>query len=77
MLVISSLLNAVYFFKLFEKMFMAKDKKLPDRLTGQAGEVPWNMTIAIVVCAAAIILIGIFNVAVFNVLMQSISEVGL
>ena len=35
------------------------------------------MTIAIVVCAAAIILIGIFNVAVFNVLMQSISEVGL
>ena len=76
-LVISSLLNAVYFFKLFEKMFMAKDKKLPDRLTGQAGEVPWNMTIAIVVCAAAIILIGIFNVAVFNVLMQSISEVGL
>lgn len=76
-LVISSLLNAVYFFKLFEKMFMAKDKKLPDRLTGQAGEVPWNMTIAMVVCAAAIILIGIFNVAVFNVLMQSISEVGL
>lgn len=76
-LVISSLLNAVYFFKLFEKMFMARDKELPDRIPSEvAQEVPWNMVLAIVVCFLAIILIGVFNVPIVNVLMPTVMEVG-
>ncbi len=63
-LIISSLLNAVYFFRIFERMFMDQPKEVNDAdagcLPGKA-ELPWNMLIPIGVCAAGVIGIGLFQ----------------
>lgn len=63
-LVISSLLNAIYFFRIFERMFMDPPKELDDQYLDNSRrkvELPWNMLIPIGVCAAGVIGIGLFQ----------------
>ncbi len=75
-LVISSLLNAVYFFKLLEHMFMGRDKKAPALVEVRRGELPIAMTIPIVVSFAAILLLGIFNGPIIRMLMYTLKGVA-
>ena len=76
-LVISSLLNAVYFFKLIEKVFIQQPKGLEERWSSELTELPLTLLIPIVVCFLAIFGIGIFNVKIINVLMLTLKGVGL
>lgn len=79
-LVLSSLLNAVYFFKLIEKVFLAKDRGLPDRLAETAApqrELPVVMLVPIVVCFLAILGLGLFNAEIVSVLLDAVKGVAL
>lgn len=67
-LVISSLLNAVYFFKLIEKIFMDQEMISENRMIGIKRELPWTMMIPILLCALGIILVGIFNTQLVDVI---------
>jgi len=76
-LVISSLLNAVYFFKLIEKVFVQqRDETLEDKdVDGK--KVPVTIIIPIVTCFLAILGIGLFNVKIVDILLVTLGEVGL
>ena len=74
---LSSLLNAVYFFKLIEKIFINKPTELNDRREGEVRELPISMLIVIVTCFVAIIAIGILNVSVVDVIMMTVKGVGI
>lgn len=76
-LVISSLLNAVYFFKLIEKVFIQQSKGLRERWSAGELELPFTMILPIVVCFIAILGIGIFNVRIAEVLLLTLEGVGL
>ena len=76
-LVISSLLNAVYFFKLIEKVFIQPSKDLDERWSAGEFELPVSIVLPVVVCFAAILAIGIFNVRIFDFLMMTLEGVGL
>ncbi|MBQ3291413.1 MAG: monovalent cation/H+ antiporter subunit D family protein [Mogibacterium sp.] len=76
-LVISSLLNAVYFFKVIEKVFIQQDKGLDDKWSKGELELPLTIILPVVVCFIAILGIGIFNVKLFDILMLTLEGVGL
>ena len=76
-LVLSSLLNAVYFFRLIEKVFIQQPKGLRDRWSSEELELPLTILIPVVVCFLAILGIGIFNVKIVNVLLLTLEGVGL
>ncbi len=76
-LIISSLLNAVYFFRLIEKIFINKDKNLEEIQPVQKGELPFGMLVPIVCCFLAIILLGVFNVKIVDVLLITLRGVAL
>ena len=76
-LVLSSLLNAVYFFKLIEKIFINPSKDLPEVHEVNKGELPIGMIIPVVVCFLAIILLGVFNVKIVDILLVSLKGVAL
>ncbi|MBR2540649.1 MAG: monovalent cation/H+ antiporter subunit D family protein [Mogibacterium sp.] len=76
-LVISSLLNAVYFFRLIEKVFIQSSKGLKDRWSKGELELPLTIILPVVVCFLAILGIGVFNVKLFDILMLTLEGVGL
>ena len=76
-LVISSLLNAIYFFRLIEKVFLQEKKENVRPKIEPVKELPAKMLIPIVVCFLAILGIGLFNVKIFEILMISLKGVGL
>lgn len=76
-LVLSSLLNAVYFFRLLEKIFIQPSAGLVDRWTGKVSELPLTMILPVVVCFAAILGIGIFNTQIIDLLLLTLEGVGL
>ncbi len=91
-LVISSLLNAVYFFRLIERMFMNKEIKREEinafplkydengeliRGKSSAFELPVAMLIPVLITGIAIILLGLFNTSLVEILSSSIMEVAL
>lgn len=79
-LVISSLFNAVYFFKLIEKVFIQKDNdlvELNDIHDDVRTELPISIMIPVVVCFLAILLLGIFNVQIINILLMTVKGVAL
>ena len=76
-LVVSSLLNAVYFFRLIEKVFIRHSSELKDRWQSEALELPVSIIIPIVVCFAAILGIGLFNVKLVDILLMTLEGVGL
>lgn len=75
-LVISSLLNAIYFFRLIEKVFL-DSKKEGLEPPAAVRELPIRMIIPIVVCFVAILAIGLFNAKIVDVLMMTLKGVGL
>lgn len=60
-LVLSSLLNAIYFFHLLEHIFMTKDSALDDLHPEHKGELPWHMMIPILVCGLGVVVLGLTN----------------
>ncbi|MGI6226337.1 MAG: monovalent cation/H+ antiporter subunit D family protein [Peptococcales bacterium] len=61
-IIISSLLNAIYFFRVIENIYMKKaPKEAKDKVTGGALELPMQMLVPIVVLGLSILVIGIFN----------------
>ena len=76
-LVISSLLNAVYFFKLIEKVFIQESKGMRDRWDKGEFELPVTIIVPVICCFLAILLIGVFNVRIIDVLLLTLGEVGL
>ena len=76
-LVISSLLNAIYFFKLIEKIFIQDTKEPVSEMPVARGEVPISMIIPIVFSFLAILCLGIFNVPIIDTLMLTLEGVGI
>lgn len=76
-LVISSLLNAVYFFKLIEKVFIRQSAGIRQRWRSEVLELPFTLVLPIVVCFLAILLIGICNVRIIDVLLMTLEGVGI
>lgn len=76
-LVISSLLNAVYFFRLIEKVFIRQSSELKMRWKSEALELPVSVILPIVVCFVAILGIGLFNVRIVDILLMTLEGVGL
>lgn len=80
-LIISSLLSAIYFFRVFENMFMGGKKAVQKPETAAASkklEVPWQLIVPMLVAVCAIILIGIFNAYIVgDVLRPTVTEVFL
>lgn len=76
-LVISSLLNAVYFFRLIEKVFIEQPREAVTAEPEAIRELPVKMLIPIVVCFVAILGIGLFNAKIVDVLMMTLEGVGL
>lgn len=71
-LVASSLLNAIYFFRLLEHIFMDQDVLEENSGAGSfdaskpgagvmAGELPWQMMVPILVCGVGILVLGLAN----------------
>ena len=76
-LVISSLLNAIYFFKMIEKIFMAKDRDLKPIGRDSVMELPWTMMIPILISILMILGLGLFNVKIINILLMSLGGIGI
>ena len=78
-LVLSSLLNAVYFFKVIEKVFVQADKnRKPLHPEGKGvTEAPITIMIPVVTCILMILLLGVFNVKVIDILLISLKGVAL
>ena len=77
-LVLSSLLNAVYFFKLIEKVFIQKRTKVEDPADAAGGlEAPLSIMIPMVVCFLAILLIGVFNTKIVDILLIALKGVAI
>ena len=76
-LVISSLLNAVYFFRFIEKIFVQRDKGREEHGEIREGEKDFCIAFPIVCFFLAIILLGLFNVQIVNVLLMTLKGVGL
>ncbi len=68
-IIISSLLNAVYFFRVIEHVYMKKatpEMKIPEK----GGELPVAMLVPIVVLGAGILIIGILNEPIATQILQ-------
>lgn len=80
-LIVSSLLSAIYFFRIFERMFMGEDKGLKDKYPAEEHgekEVPLRMLIPLFIAAAMVLLLGLGNsFIVNNVLEITVMEVFL
>ena len=70
-------MNAVYFFKLIEKVFIRQSSGLKTRWESEVLELPVTLIIPIVVCFLAILGIGLFNVKIIDVLLMTLEGVGL
>lgn len=76
-LILSSLLGAIYFFRIIEKIFM-EEKKVTEtgNVKSKVLELPWQMITALLVCAILVIAIGLGNsFIVNNVLSTTVMEV--
>ena len=73
-LVVSSLLNAIYYFRIIEQMFVQREASLTElhRPEGQLG-MPLNMVIPIGVTGLAILLLGLYS----STLVTDIVKIGL
>lgn len=76
-LIISSLLNAIYFFNLFESVFIREksDKALDRKKSSFKLEANFYILIPVVLCLLALVGLGIFNVKIFDILMISIKAI--
>ncbi len=61
----SSLLNAVYFFRLIEKVFAPSEDKV-EKGADSRGELSWRMLLPIILFAAGILVVGALNVFIVD-----------
>ena len=76
-LVLSSLLNAIYFFKLIEKTFVQENAHCKELHEVGLLEAPITIVVPVVVCLLMILLLGIFNVKIVDVLLITLKGVAL
>ncbi|MEX0995394.1 MAG: NADH/ubiquinone/plastoquinone (complex I), partial [Balneolaceae bacterium] len=73
-ILISSLLNAVYFFRILEKVYMknpdAGQEPATDKPAAEYREVSPSMLIPTTVLAISLFVIGLLNVAIVSVIMN-------
>ena len=76
-LILSSLLGAIYFFRIIEKLFMEdKTSKENGNVKTKSLELPWQMMTVMILCVVAIIAIGLGNsFIVNNILSTTVMEV--
>lgn len=73
-LVVSSLLNAIYYFRIIEQMFVQREASLPELREAETGlGLPVSMLVPITVTGLGILLLGIYSSA----LVTNIVEIGL
>ncbi|MEE0740735.1 MAG: proton-conducting transporter membrane subunit [Emergencia sp.] len=75
-MIVSSLLNAIYFFRFFEKLFMEKPAEKEEKHPETKGELPWTMVFPLIFCGTAILLLGFGNTWFVDVLSSVIQEVS-
>ena len=75
-LVASSLLNAVYFFRFFEKIFMGEPVERIEKHPEETRELPWQMMLPLVICGIGILALGFCNTQFVDVLSSVIMEVA-
>lgn len=74
-LVVSSLLNAIYFFRLIEKIFMEKEMTAENLHPELKHELPWNLMIPVALCGIGIVLLGLMNTQLVSILEIAIQGV--
>jgi len=76
-IILSSLLNAIYFFRVIEKIFIDPDAKLKE-VNPQKGklELPWQMLLPILIMGIAIVVLGLANATIVgDILLFGLPEV--
>jgi multicomponent Na+:H+ antiporter subunit D len=71
-ILISSLLNAVYFFRVLENIYIKKPPE--DKKVEIKEKVPFEMLVPTLILAAGIIILGIINVLIVNSVLQPIAN---
>ena len=76
-LILSSLLGAIYFFRIIEKLFMEdKTSKENGNVKTKSLELPWQMMTVMILCVVPIIAIGLGNSFIINnILSTTVMEV--
>ena len=70
-IIISSLLNAVYFFRILENVYMKKPiNEIKDRKQGGMFELPLQMLVPIIVLGLGILILGILNEPIVSQIIQ-------
>ncbi|MGN0659940.1 MAG: complex I subunit 5 family protein [Emergencia sp.] len=75
-LVVSSLLNAVYFFSLLEHIFMDEDPQTELQHPEKTRELPFTMMLPIILCGIGIIVLGVCNTWFVDLLTTTIMGVA-
>lgn len=75
-LIISSLLNAIYFFRFFEKLFMEPEAEKTEKHPEQKGELPWQLLLPLIVCGILVLVLGLCNSYFVEILSSTIMEVA-
>ncbi|RQD64659.1 MAG: monovalent cation/H+ antiporter subunit D family protein [Desulfonatronovibrio sp. MSAO_Bac4] len=83
-LLVSSLLNAVYFFRIIEKMYIRPQSEEMIKAQDQDGtpvwgrkEAPWSMLAPVMLLATLLIVLGIFNVWIVTNFIEFMIPIGL
>ena len=77
-ILVSSLLNAVYFFRIIERIYMKPYKgDAPDEHSVHRHDVSPSMLVPTLVLALTVLLLGLFNMAIVGNVLQKIVPVGL
>ena len=76
-LILSSLLGAIYFFRIIEMVFMKEKTSIDNgNVKSKTLELPWQMMTAMLICAIAVIALGLGNTFIVNnVLSTTVMEV--
>ncbi len=79
-LLFSSLINAILFFRIFEVAYFPKfdpqEESAEEETTGRAGEPPATMLGPLLITAACLLLIGIFNQEIVTLIRQAVNTFG-
>ena len=69
-IILSSLLNAVYFFRVIEQVYLKKSDSLPAEKGPTAAELPFAMLVPIIMLGVGILALGIFNETIVSQILQ-------
>jgi multicomponent Na+:H+ antiporter subunit D len=75
-ILVSSLLNAVYFFRIIERIFLKPMEKPPEELESRPREVKLSMLVPTLLFAALLIIAGLMNALIVKGILSKISPPG-